>query len=71
MFARIGQHTLKNISSTILCSDAIEEPFLVPQSQRLFKEPSLPYPFIIFQHKEPFVKRKASSDVKGSMEPIS
>ncbi len=51
----------------------MEEPFLVPQrtSQRLFKEPSLPYLFIIwrtfFHHKEPFVKQKGSSDVKGSL----
>ncbi len=39
-------------------------------SQRLFKEPSLSYLFIIwktfFHHKEPLVKQKGSSDVKGS-----
>ncbi len=39
--------------------------------QRFFKEPSLPYLFIIlrtfFRHKEPFVKQKVSSDVKGSL----
>ncbi len=42
-----------------------------PFSQRFFKEPSLSYLFIIwrtfFRHKEPFVKQKGSSDVKGSL----
>ncbi len=44
-----------------------KEPFI----QRFFKEPSLPYLFIIwrtfFHHKEPFVKQNGSSDVKGSL----
>ncbi len=44
-----------------------EEPF----SQRFFKEPSLSYLYIILRtfchHKEPFVKQKRSSDVKGSL----
>ncbi len=42
-----------------------------PFSQRFFKDPSLSYLFIIwrtfFHHKEPFVKPKGSSDVKGSL----
>ncbi len=42
-----------------------------PFSQRFFKEPYLPYLFIIwrtfFHHKEPFVKQKGSSDVKSSL----
>jgi len=56
----------------VLHSDAIEVPFLVPQRtiQSKVKDPSLPYLFIIrrtvFHHKEPFVKQKGSSDVKGS-----
>ncbi len=47
---------------------------MVPQrniQSKFFKEPSLYYLFIIwrtfFLHKEPFVKQKGSSDVKGSL----
>ncbi len=82
LFSSVGQnkrgrlvtYTLKNKdASEVSSSDAIEEPFLVPQKniQRFFKEPSLPYLFIIwrtfFHHKEPFVKQKGSPDVKGSL----
>ncbi len=42
-----------------------------PFSQSFFKKTSLPYLFIIwrtfFHHKEPFVKQKGSSHVKGSL----
>ncbi len=45
--------------------------FHKPFSQRFFKDPSLSFLFIIwrtfFHHKEPFVKQKGSSDVKGSL----
>ncbi len=63
-----ADYTLKNKgASKGSSSDAIEEPF----SQRFYKEPSLSYLFIFrrtfFRHKEPFVKQKVSSDVKGSL----
>ncbi len=67
-YFHLNHYTLKNKgASKGSSSDAIEEPF----SQRFFKEPSLPYLFIIwrtfFHHKEPFVKQKGASDVKSSL----
>ncbi len=56
----------------ILHSDAIEEPFLVPQrtiKSKVIQTTISILPFIIwrtfFHHTEPFVKQKGSSDVKG------
>ncbi len=57
--------TLKNKgASKGSSSDAIEEPFLVPQrttQSRLFKRP---YLLTFFRHKKYFVIQKGSSDVK-------
>uniref|UniRef100_A0A673JLE0 Ig-like domain-containing protein n=1 Tax=Sinocyclocheilus rhinocerous TaxID=307959 RepID=A0A673JLE0_9TELE len=54
--------TLKNAVS-VETSDPVYLKYLFhePFSQRFFKEPTF------FHHKEPFVKQKGSSDVKGSL----
>ncbi len=78
-FSSVGQNRLVTYTlkykgaSKDSSSDAIEEPFLVPKKNiqsRFFKEPSLANLSIIwrtFHYKEPFVKQKGSSDVKGSL----
>ncbi len=70
------QYTILKIKvlKKVLYSDAIEETVLdhkEPFSQKFSQKPSLPYTFIIwrnvFYQKQPFVKQKGSSDVKGSL----